>query len=110
MIFRNEYLVSGTVGAEYTPAPFGLWDTDYGYPVQKGDTITFTNLESIPHTITACVECWPYPRYEPSFFNSRHLTFGQAWTLDTASLAPGTYRYFCEHHVFQMRGSFTVLP
>lgn len=110
VMLHDQYIASGTIGADYTSSPQGLWNTGYGYPVMRGDTITFTNLESIPHTVTACIQCWPYPKYEPTLFNSRHLTFGQSWTLDTATLAPGTYRYFCEHHVFQMRGSFTVLP
>jgi hypothetical protein len=109
VIIENQYVPSGTIGAQYTGSPEGLWNAGLGYPVHAGDTITFTNLDTVPHTVTSCTECWPYPTYS-GLFDSLHLTFGDSWTLDTTGFAPGTYTYFCQHHVFEMRGSFAVLP
>jgi plastocyanin len=108
VIVLNEYLPSGTLSAQYTGEPEGLWNADSGYPIRAGDTITFTNLDTVPHTVTACTDCWPYPTFS-SLFGSPFLTFGRSWTLDTTGYAPGNYRYFCVHHTFLMRGSFTVL-
>lgn len=106
-IVRYEYLPSGTVSKEATGSALGLWQTDYGYPVAQGDTITFTNLDTQPHTVTACRDCDPHPTPSGEF-DSGWMALGDSWTLDTSELEPGQYRYFCLHHPFLMRGSFLV--
>lgn len=108
LIVGQEFVGSGTLSKNYTGSPVGLWGAGLGYPVRSGDTITWTNMDVVPHTVTACVECEPYPR-SSGLFNSGFLTFGSSWTLNTAGMQPGTYTYYCIHHVFLMRGSFVVL-
>lgn len=108
VIVRNEYVGSGTTSNFYTGSFEGLYGRDAGYIVRRGDRITFTNLDQQPHTVTACVRCDPFP-VPSNAFRSPYLFTNQAWTLDTSGLEPGTYRYFCQHHVYTMRGSLTVI-
>lgn len=108
VIVRNEYLGSGTTSNFFTGSFEGLYGRNAGYVVRRGDRITFTNLDQQPHTVTACSNCDPFPTPN-NRFRSPYLFTNQAWTLDTASLEPGTYKYFCQHHVYTMRGSLTVV-
>jgi plastocyanin len=94
--------------------------------VAPGGTITFDNLDAptgvgIWHTITACsAPCngstgIAYPRADaPVQFDSGQLgaagppTSGELTWTTPATLAPGTYSYFCRVHPF-MRGAFRVV-
>lgn len=58
--------------------------------VKKGDTIVFTNKDSAVHTSTALNGEW----------DSNSLSRDQSFTLNTSSLAPGTYNYRCTPHPF----------
>jgi plastocyanin len=65
--------------------------------VKKGDRVIFKNLDPSIHTVTAF----------NLQFNSKNIQNGQEWTLDTATLAPGTYDYRCTIHT-SMRGTLIV--
>lgn len=103
-----QYVPSGSVNAN----PFGLTAPFLAsYPVTQGDSITFTNLDTHPHTVTACAApCTTFPDQTASgaFDGDVHLA-GDTYTIDTGRLKPGTYQYYCQFHPF-MRGSFIVQP
>ena len=63
--------------------------------VQVGDTVTWTNGDDMPHTVTA----------ESGAFDSGNLNQGQTYThtFETA----GTFPYSCTYHPF-MKGTVTV--
>jgi plastocyanin len=65
--------------------------------VAVGDTVTWTNNDSAPHTVTSSSG--------PTSFDSGNLATGGtfSFTFDTA----GTYAYFCEIHP-DMTGTITV--
>lgn len=69
----------------------------YGDPIEipVGTTVTWTNLDSAPHTVTQT----------GGGFQSGKLDTGAtfSFTFDT----PGTYEYFCEYHA-NMKGTITV--
>jgi plastocyanin len=54
--------------------------------IQAGDTVTWTNADDSPHTVTA----------ENGAFDSRNLDQGAAFSFTFAE--PGTYTYRCEYH------------
>lgn len=56
--------------------------------VKKGDKITFTQKDSVAHNVTA----------DGGAFKSPLLQLNQSWTLDTSTLATGTYAYHCGPH------------
>lgn len=56
-------------------------------PVAAGSTITITNLDSSPHTLTAV----------DGAFDTGTLGQGESVTI-TAPTTPGTYEFFCEIH------------
>jgi plastocyanin len=118
----------GIAGFSYLPGNLGTAKT-VGIPqVKRGQTITFTNLdayEQIFHTVTACkAPCngatgisYPLANAGASQFDSLELGYGPPpltaaanrndYKLDTSSLDPGTYTYFCRIHP-SMRGAFAV--
>ena len=65
--------------------------------VKTGDTVTWTNMDDVSHTVTA----------DNGAFDSGALGHGASFQL-TAGL-PGTYTYFCQIHPF-MKGTLTVTP
>lgn len=72
-------------GSTYQPASL---------TVTKGDIINFTNADNTVHTVT--------------IFGGHHLLqIGQTYTIDTSSLARGSYKYTCDYHSF-MSGTITV--
>lgn len=106
-----QYVPSGTVAVHPLAGPHaGLEDLGKGYPVEKGDTIRFTNADPLTHTVTACSESVPFtggcsPGQQPEFdFTVVPLADG---VLDTSGLTKGTHTYFCRIHP-GMRGSITV--
>ncbi|MEJ0045002.1 MAG: cupredoxin family copper-binding protein [Rhodospirillales bacterium] len=66
--------------------------------VTAGTTITWTNRDDIPHTVTA--DDGPPPTYR-----SHPLDTGDQFSMLFAK--PGTYRYFCSLHP-KMRGTVIV--
>src|SRR5689334_5253047 len=56
--------------------------------VKKGDKIVFTNKDSVVHTATA----------DNGSFDSGFLSTNESATIDTSTLAPGTYTYHCIPH------------
>ena len=64
---------------------------------KKGDKIVFTNNDSVQHTVTA----------DGGAFSSPSLANGQSFTLDTSSLAAGSYGFHCSIHP-SMQGTITV--
>jgi len=82
----NEVAMSSVTFAPRTPS------------VKAGTTITWTNAESIPHTVTA----------NDGSFDSGVLQ--QGGTLSHTFDAPGAFEYICAIHPEQMRASITVTP
>lgn len=110
VIMHNQYLPAGTLSPGETGGdgePIGLEPNGAGYPVRAGDGITFTNLDTYFHSVHSCTQCGKNP-IDAELFESPLIQQGQSWTLDTTGFAPGTYRYYCLHHLRFMRGSFTV--
>lgn len=102
-----QYLPSGSVNANPT-APTAPYLADY--PVTQGDSITFTNADTHPHTVTACIAPCTELHSKPSgAFDGDIPQLGDQYTIDTSVLAPGRYQYFCEMHPW-MKGSFVVAP
>ncbi|MBI4276241.1 cupredoxin domain-containing protein [Candidatus Uhrbacteria bacterium] len=66
--------------------------------VKKGDIVHFMNQDSAPHTVTAV---------DALFQGSETLNNGGTFGLNTATLAPGTYEYFCNFHP-SMKGTIIV--
>ena len=56
--------------------------------VKKGDKIIFQNRDAVGHTVTS----------DANAFDSGMLNQGQSFTLDTATLALGSYPYHCTPH------------
>ncbi len=70
------------------------------YSVLRGTRITWTNRDTVPHTVTSAEA--------PVAFDSGTMTNGQtfSYTFDT----PGTYNYTCSLHSLIMRGKIIVQP
>jgi plastocyanin len=87
--------------------------------VVKGAMITFDNPANNfrPHTVTSFSLAGRFPDVTPEYgakFNSSPapdalIQRGQSFVLDTSTLDPGHYAYFCALHVW-MVGSITVTP
>jgi len=60
------------------------------------NTVTWTNGDTVPHTVTAT----------DGSFNSGNLNPGQAWSHTFTT--PGTYTYYCSYHSW-MKGTVIVL-
>ena len=56
--------------------------------VSEGDTITWTNEDAAPHTVTTTSG--------PQALNSPYLSKGQSWSFTFT--VPGTYSYYCTVH------------
>jgi plastocyanin len=65
--------------------------------VARGTTVTWTNLDGVPHTITADDGSWGSG------------TLGQGATYSHVFTSPGTYTYHCAIHPF-MTGTVMVTP
>ncbi len=65
--------------------------------VKKGDKIIFTNKDNADHTVTA----------DGGAFSSASLSKNQTFTLDTSTLAAGSYGYHCTPHPY-MTGMIVV--
>lgn len=69
--------------------------------VTAGTEVTFTNLDSAPHTVTAGTDEEPMP----DLFDSGLLQQGETFTFVFEE--PGEYVYFCDRHP-PMEGTVTV--
>jgi plastocyanin len=56
--------------------------------VKRGDAVVFKNSDSVTHTVTA----------DGGVFDSSQIQPGGSFTLDTATLAAGSYTYHCAPH------------
>jgi len=97
----------------------------YNVSIEAGDTVTWqdvkTSVEAI-HTVTQCGDSCSGPPAASPLFDSRtdpsddddyppydiYLDDGETYTFTFDT--PGTYRYRCELHPFQMQGVITVQP
>ena len=103
LVTQDQYVTGGTANAIAVTTP-SLFST----PVDGGDTITWTNADTHPHTVTACkAPCDEVVPVRTGAFDGDMLQPFTTFTLDTSDLVLGRYYYFCEYHPF-MRGSFTV--
>jgi len=69
--------------------------------VSVGTEVTFTNLDSAPHTVTAGTDADPMK----DVFDSELLEQGESFTF--VFVEAGTFVYFCDRHP-PMEGSVTV--
>jgi len=98
--------------------------SQWGYaPTQivatKGDMVTFENPTEgkRPHSVTSVSLTGPNfengmvagAKFDSSPSREALVTPGNSWTLDTSTLEPGNYAYFCRVHPW-MVGEITVLP
>ena len=105
LIAEDEYVNGGTVNAIAVTSPPLV-----SPPVDQGDTVTWLNADTHPHTVTACkAPCSEVAPVRTGLFDGDMLQPFTTFTLDTTNLPAGQYHYFCEYHPF-MRGSFTVAP
>lgn len=68
--------------------------------VPLGDVIVWTNNDNTFHTATSTAD--------PALFDSDFLDAEDSFRLDTSTLGPGTYEYFCLVHPW-MQASFEVV-
>jgi plastocyanin len=59
--------------------------------VPKGHTVEWTNVDTVPHTVTSSVDFG-------DTFNSNMINAGEKFTLDTNKMATGEYEYMCVVH------------
>jgi plastocyanin len=73
--------------------------------VTKGDVITVTNDDTVPHTATSGEG--PQDPNSAKLFDTSIIMAGDTAQIDTASLEAGDYAYYCTVHPF-MKGTITV--
>ncbi len=73
--------------------------------VKRGDLITVTNDDTAPHTATS--GSGPEDPNSAELFDTSIIMAGDTAQIDTASLEPSDYAYFCTVHPF-MKGTITV--
>lgn len=66
--------------------------------VEVGDTITWTNIDVLPHTVTSGIP-------SPAAFDSKEVAAKQRWSITVS--ASGNYNYVCTYHP-TMKGAFSV--
>jgi len=73
--------------------------------VTKGNTITVNNVDTMPHTVTNG-ETSTDPN-SAKIFDTSIIMGGESAEIDTSSIDPGTYPYYCMVHPY-MTGSLTI--
>jgi plastocyanin len=68
--------------------------------VAKGDGVEWTNKDNVPHTVTSKADTG-------KTFDSKILSAGKVFLLNTANIAAGDYDYYCQLHPF-MEGKLQV--
>jgi amicyanin len=66
--------------------------------VDVGDTVVWTNLDVLPHTVTSGIPA-------PAAFDSKEIASKQQWSLTVS--AAGEYAYACTYHP-PMQGKLVV--
>lgn len=107
----------------FTPADaegLGQWSFAPAHmTVTQGEQIEFDNpaTSTVPHTVTSITWSGMAPtrtlasgeKFDSSPTRDLLIMPGQSWMLDTSTLDPGQYVYYCTLHPW-MVGSFTLLP
>lgn len=78
--------------------------------VLQGTEVQFLQLQPVTtHSVTRYRET-PHDMMpgDPGYFDTGQQTAGSLVPVDTASLPPGTYRFFCTIHP-DMRGEFQII-
>ena len=73
--------------------------------VKKGDTITVTNKDTLPHTVTSGKG--PSDPTSAKSFDTSIIEAGATADISTASLAPGDFPFYCTVHPY-MTGKLTL--
>ena len=73
--------------------------------VKKGDTITVTNKDTLPHTVTSGTG--PSDPTSAKSFDTSIIEAGATADISTASLAPGDFPFYCTVHPY-MTGKLTL--
>ncbi|MGA8843568.1 MAG: cupredoxin domain-containing protein, partial [Nitrososphaeraceae archaeon] len=73
--------------------------------VKKGDKITVTNKDTLPHTVTSGKG--PSDPTSAKSFDTSIIEAGATADISTASLAPGDFPFYCTVHPY-MTGKLTV--
>lgn len=73
--------------------------------VKKGDVITVSNDDTAPHTATSGTG--PEDPNSAKLFDTSIIMAGDKAQINTDSLEPGDYNYYCTVHPF-MKGTITV--
>jgi plastocyanin len=68
--------------------------------VKQGDVVVFQNNDQTQHTVTSDTA---------GAFDSGRIDPGSQWMLETANMAPGTYKFHCTIHP-TMQGTLTIQP
>jgi plastocyanin len=94
----------------------GWWSyAPYHVEVKRGDAVVFHNPSTnrFPHTVTSITRgegannLAAGARFDSTPDSSARIMPGESWTLDTSTLDPGHYAYYCRLHLW-MLGSITV--
>jgi plastocyanin len=102
---RNDYS-SNPSGGGATPGPNEVWMQGMSfYPAAKtissGTTITWTNKDNYPHTVTSGV-----PGAPDGLFNSGNMNGGATFSYKFNSA--GIFKYYCIIHGAMMTATMTV--
>ena len=73
--------------------------------VKKGDKITVTNKDTLPHTVTSGTG--PSDPTSAKSFDTSIIEAGATADISTAALAPGDFPFHCTVHPY-MTGKLTV--
>src|SRR5690349_21218869 len=61
--------------------------------IAKGDGVEWTNHDNVPHTVTSKAD-------SGKTFDSKIITPNKTFLLNTATISPGDYEYYCTLHPF----------
>lgn len=95
---------SGFVGGQFFAGSAAWGFLPRNLEVKQGTIITFTNNGNIAHTVTSGVDGAPDAG---ALWDFTPVLPGTSVTLDTSSLAPGTYVYHCDFHPW-MTGAIKI--
>ncbi len=73
--------------------------------IKKGDKITVTNKDNVPHTVTSGTG--PQDPNSAKSFDTSIIEGGKTADISTAKLAPGNYPYYCSIHPY-MTGKLII--
>lgn len=73
--------------------------------VKKGDTVTVTNADNVPHTVTSGTG--PSDANSGKSFDTSFIDAGGSAEISTADLSAGDYPFYCTVHPY-MTGKLTV--